>query len=63
MNREIKGIEAGDRADEPLFVSVNIASTVASQVMAWSTRKMTKTMMPNGTLSCFFLFLFEKRVL
>jgi len=55
MRIEIKGIGAGDRADEPLFVSVNIASTVASQVMAWSARKMTKTTMPNGPLSCFFV--------
>jgi len=62
MRREIKGIGAGDRADEPLFVSVNIASTVASQVMVRLALKMTKTTMPNRPLSC-FLFPFEKRVL
>ena len=56
MRREIKGIGAGDTADEPLFVSVNIASTLASQVMARSARKMTKTTMPNGPLSSFFCF-------
>jgi hypothetical protein len=55
MRREIKGIGAGDRADESLLVSVNIASTVASQVMVRSARKMTKTMMPNGPLSYFFV--------